>query len=52
MKIPNKRQVRQIAINHLSDNDFKYFMNLYEKMYCWPYTFLVIDTTLALDNAF
>ena len=27
MKIPNKRELQQIAFNHLSDIDFIYFMN-------------------------
>ena len=26
MKIPNKRETQQIALNHSSDIDFKYFM--------------------------
>ena len=30
MKIPNKREFQQIAINHSSDIDFKDFMNLYK----------------------
>ena len=47
MKIPNKRQLQQIAFNHSSDIDFKDFMNLYKKC---KYSFLVIDTTLALDK--
>ena len=28
LKIPNKRELEQIALNHSSDIDFKYFMNL------------------------
>ena len=28
LKIPNKRELQQIALNHSSDIDFKYFMNL------------------------
>ena len=28
-KIPNKREIQQIASNHLSDIDFKYFMKLH-----------------------
>ena len=28
MKIPNKQKLQQIALNHLSDIDFKNFMNL------------------------
>ena len=31
MQIPNKRELQQFAFNHLSDNDFQDFMNLYEK---------------------
>ena len=33
MKIPNKNEFQQIALNHLSDIDFQDFMNLYKK-YC------------------
>ena len=29
MKIPNKRELQQIATNHSSDIDFKYFMRIY-----------------------
>ena len=31
LKIPNKRELQQIAFNHLSDTDFQDFMNLYKK---------------------
>ena len=31
MKIPNKRELQQIAFNHSSDIDFQDFMNLYKK---------------------
>ena len=31
MKIPNKREFQQIALNHSSDIDFKDFMNIYKK---------------------
>ena len=50
MKIPNKRELRQIALNHSSDIDFKDFMNIYKKCTKEPYTFLVNDTTLPSDN--
>ena len=33
MKIPNKRELQQIALNHSSDIDFKDFMKIYEKIY-------------------
>ena len=50
MKIPNKRELQQIAFNHSSEIDFKDFMNLYKKGTEKPYSFLVIDAILALDN--
>ena len=31
MKIPNKKELQQIAISHLSDIDFKDFVNIYKK---------------------
>ena len=30
MKFPNRRELQQIASNHLSDIDFKDFMELYK----------------------
>ena len=50
MKIPNKRELQQIALNHSSDIDFKDFMNIYKKSTNEPYSFLVNDTTLPSDN--
>ena len=50
MKIPNKRELQQIAISHSSDIDFKDFINIYKKCTDEPYSFLVSDTTLASDN--
>ena len=50
MKIPNKRELQQIAFNHSSDIDFKDFTNLYKKCATKPYYFLVSDATLASDN--
>ena len=51
MKIPNKSGLQQIAFNHSSDIGFQDFMNLYKKCTAKPYSFLVIDITLALDNS-
>ena len=31
MKIPNKRELQQIALNHSSDIDFKDFMQICKK---------------------
>ena len=50
MKIPNKQELQQLAFNHSSDIDFRDFENLYKKCTAKPYSFLVIDATLASDN--
>ena len=50
MKIPNKGELQQISFNHSSDIDCRDFMNFYKKCTAKPYSFLVIDATLALDN--
>ena len=50
MKIPNKRELQQISLNHSSDIDFKDFMNIYKKYTKEPYSFLVNDITLPSDN--
>ena len=39
MKIPNKRELQQIALNYLSDIDFKDFMKFYKKYTAKPYSF-------------
>ena len=39
MKIPNKRELQQIALNHSSDIDFKDFMNIYKKCTTEPTLF-------------
>ena len=38
------------CINYSSDIDFQDFMNLYKKCTAKPYSFLVVDTTLASHN--
>ena len=50
-QIPNWRGLQQIAFSHSSDIDFKDSMNLYRKCTAKPYSFLVINTTLASDNS-
>ena len=50
-KIPNKRDLQQIALNHSSGIDFKDFMNIYKKCTTEPYSFLVNDTTLPSDSS-
>ena len=50
MKIPNKRELQQIALNHSSDIDFKDFMKTYKKCTAEPYSFLVNNTILPSNN--
>ena len=50
MKIPNKIELQQIALNHSSDIDFKDFMKILKKYTAEPYSFLVNDTTLPSDD--
>ena len=50
MKIPNKRELQQIALNHSSDIDFKDFIKIYKKCTAKPYSSLVNDTTLQSDD--
>ena len=49
-KIPNKRELQLIAINHSSDISTKDFANTYRKCTAEPYSFLVNDATFASDN--
>ena len=50
MKIPNKRELQQIALNHSSDIDFKDFMKIFKNCTAEPYPFLVNDTALPSHN--
>ena len=50
MKVPNKRELQQIALNHSSNIDFKDFMKKHKTCTAEPYSFLVNDTTLPSDN--
>ena len=49
-KIPNKKELQEIATNHSSDFHFKDFLKLYKDYTKEPYSFLVNDATLSLDN--
>ena len=51
MKIPNKRELQQIALNHLSDINSENFIKIYKKCTAEPYSFLVNDATLVSDNS-
>ena len=51
MKIHNKRELQQIAINPSAHIDYKDFMKIYRKCTSEPYSFLTIDTTLPANNS-
>ena len=50
MKILNKRELKNIAINHSTDIDYKDFMNIYKKCKSEIYSLLTTDTTLPVDD--
>ena len=50
IKILNKRELQQIALNHLPDIDSKDFIKIYKKCTAKPYSFLVNNATLASDH--
>ena len=46
MKINNKRELPNIAINHSADIDYQDFLKIYRECTKEPYIFLIINTTL------
>ena len=50
MKINNKRELRNIAINHSADIDYKDFIKIYRECTKEPYSFLTIGTTLPVSD--
>ena len=46
MKINNRRELQNIAINHSADIGYKDFMNIYRKCTIEHFDFLTIDTAL------
>ena len=49
-KIPNRRELQEIAWNHSSDISTEDFISIYRECTAEPYSFLVNDTTLASNN--
>ena len=45
MKINNRKELQNIAINHFPDIDYKDFLKLYRDCTKEPFIFLAIDTT-------
>ena len=50
MKIHNERELKNIAINHSTDINYKDFMKICKKYTSKPYSFLTIDTALTSDD--
>ena len=50
MKINNKRELQNIAINHFADIDYKDFIKIYRECPKELYNVLTIDTTLPSTN--
>ena len=50
MKINNRKDLQQIAIDHSADIDYKDFLKVYRNCKKEPYSFLTIDTTLPADD--
>ena len=50
MKINNKRELQNIAINHSANIDYNDFIKIYRKCTIKPFNFLTIDTTLPASN--
>ena len=49
-KIPNKIELQQIPLNLSSDISTKDSINIHKKCIAEPYSFLVNDAALAVDN--
>ena len=50
MRINNRKELQNIAIDHSADIDYKDFMEIYREYVKEPYLFLTIDTTLPSSN--
>ena len=50
MKINNKRELQNIAINHSANIEYKHFLKIYRECTKETYNFLTIDTTLPSSN--
>ena len=50
LKINNKRELQNIAINHSADIDYQDFMKIYRECTKEPFNFLTIDTTLPASD--
>ena len=51
MKINNKRELQNIAINHSADIDYEDFIKIYRECTNESFNFMTIDTTLPTSNS-
>ena len=51
IKINNRKELQNIAINHSADIDYKDFIKIYKECAKKPYSFLTINTTLPSSNS-
>ena len=51
MKINNKTELQNIAINHSANIEYKDFMKMYRECTKEPFNFMTIDTTLPTSNS-
>ena len=50
MKINNRKELQNIAIDHSADIDYNDFVKIYRKYTREPYSFLTIDTKLQASD--
>ena len=50
MKINNRKELQNIAINHSADIDYKDFIKIYRECRKEPFNFLIIDATLSATD--
>ena len=50
MKINNRKELQNIAINHSADIDYNDFVRIYRECTRKPYSLLTIDTTLPSSD--
>ena len=50
MKINNRIELKNIAINHSAGIDYNDFNKIYRECTKEPYSFLTVDTTLPASN--
>ena len=52
VKVNNKRELQNIAINHSVDIDYNEFQKIYRNYTKEPYNFLTINTKLPINDRF